>query len=231
MKRAVIVQSNYIPWKGYFDLIASADECILFDDAQYTKGDWRNRNRIKTPHGLRWLTVPVLTKGAWQQRISDVRIAPGRWASRHWNSLVSSYGRAEHFDWVAPWLEPLYQERTYSHLYQLNHTMIRAICQVLGIGTRLRPSSEFRLVEGRTTRLVSLCQQVGASEYLSGPAARAYLDEREFERAGVRVTWHDYSDYPEYVQPWGPFTHQVSILDLLFNCGLDAPRYMRCVPV
>jgi hypothetical protein len=227
MKRVVILQSNYIPWKGYFDLIASADECILFDDAQYTKGDWRNRNRIKTPSGIQWLTVPVLTKGSWPQKISDVLIAPGRWAHRHWNTLTSSYGRSQHFESVAGWLAPLYLERSYSHLSTLNHTLLGTITEFLRIPTKLRPSSALTMIEGKTTRLVSLCRQVGATEYISGPGARTYLDEEEFRRAGIRVTWHEYRDYPEYSQPWGPFTHEVSILDLLFNCGHDAARYMR----
>lgn len=225
MKKVAILQSNYIPWKGYFDMIAGVDEFILYDDMQFTKNDWRNRNQIKTPNGLLWLTVPVGQDIS--RRIRDVLIPDNGWQERHWKSLFSNYARARCFDEVAAWLEPLYLGKPFKTLSGLNRTLIEAVCGYLGISTIISNSWDYDLGEGKTERLVRLCQQAGAGVYLSGPAARAYLDERLFNEAGIEVRWFDYSGYPSYPQLWGEFVHGVSIFDLLFNCGKSSPEYMK----
>ncbi|MBX3611692.1 MAG: WbqC family protein [Hydrogenophaga sp.] len=227
MKRVAILQSNYIPWKGYFDLIAAVDEFILYDDMQYTRRDWRNRNQIKTPQGLQWLTVPVKAKGKFLQTIRETEIDGDDWREDHWKALVQNHRRARHFDATAAWLEPLYRGPAHTHLSVLNRCFIEAICGQLGITTRLSNSWDYRLDEGKTERLVSLCRQAGATEYISGPAARDYLDPALFEAAGIALRWFDYTGFPEYPQLWGPFVHGVSVLDLLFNCGPDAPLFLR----
>lgn len=227
MKKVAILQSNYIPWKGYFDIIASVDEFILYDDMQYTRRDWRNRNRIKTPQGCQWLTVPVKTKGKYYQTIRETEIEDIAWAQDHWRTLCLNYRRAACFSPVAEWLEPYYK-RAYSHLTELNTCLIRAICAYLGIDTRITDCCDYRLAEGKTERLASLCIQAGGTEYVSGPSAKDYIDETVFEQSGIKLTWFDYAGYPEYTQLWGEFQHNVSILDLLFNCGIDAPLYMKC---
>jgi glutaredoxin-related protein len=229
MKKVAILQSNYIPWKGYFDMIATVDEFILYDDMQYTRRDWRNRNLIKTPKHLQWLTVPVSVKGKYFQKINETEIYGSNWAETHWKMLLQNYRRAQNYVSVADYLEPFYRDRSYTHLSELNRTLIQAVNDYLGIMTKISSSSDFRLVEGKTERLVDLCQQVGASEYISGPAAMNYIDPKIFESAGIKLTWFDYSDYPEYPQLWGEFQHGVSILDLLFNCGKDAPHFMKHV--
>jgi hypothetical protein len=229
MKKVAILQSNYIPWKGYFDLIASVDEFILFDDMQYTRRDWRNRNQIKTPQGLQWLTVPVQVKGKYHQKIRETELDGADWALDHWKSLTQNYRRAPHFEAIADWLQPLYLGHQESHLSQLNRRLIEAICGYLGIKTTLRNSWDYELVEGKTERLASLCKQAQGQEYVSGPSAKDYIDEQVFEDMGIGLTWFEYAGYAEYPQLWGPFTHHVTILDLLFNCGRDAHRYMRFV--
>lgn len=229
MKKVAILQSNYIPWKGYFDMIAAVDEFILYDDMQYTRRDWRNRNKIKTPQGPVWLTVPVKVKGQYFQKIRDTEIDGVSWAATHWKSLAQHYARAPHFKEIREWLEPLYTERTYSHLSVLNRTLLEAVCRYLGIGTRISNSWDYTLVDGKTERLADLCRQAGGTEYISGPAAKDYIDEQIFTDYGIKLTWFDYEGYPEYPQLWGEFTHFVSILDLLFNCGKDSSRYMRYV--
>lgn len=226
-KRVAIVQSNYIPWKGYFDLIRRVDEFILFDDMQYTRRDWRNRNQIKTAHGLQWLTIPVEVKGKYHQRIRDTRISDPTWNNTHWASIVHSYSRAKAFAWCRPWLEELYLGCRETYLSEVNYRFLSRISEVLGITTPLRWSNEFRLAEGKTERLVDLCVQAGATEYISGPAARDYIDPALFERAGVRLRWIHYGDYPEYPQLHGPFAPHVSIIDLLCNCGPESPRYLE----
>lgn len=227
MKKVAIIQSNYIPWKGYFDLIAAADEFILYDDMQYTRRDWRNRNRIKTPQGIQWLTVPVRVKGKYYQKIRETEIEGIDWAAVHWKTLVQNYRRAPRFQEIAIWLEPLYLDETYTHLSALNRRFIEAICRYLGIRTAITGSWDYTLVEGKTGRLVELCVQAGGTEYISGPAAKSYLEEKVFSDRGITLTWFDYGGYSEYPQLWGEFVHGVTILDLLFNCGKDAPRYMR----
>ncbi|MGS1110738.1 WbqC family protein [Achromobacter anxifer] len=227
MKTVAILQSNYVPWKGYFDLIAAVDEFVIYDEVQFTKNDWRNRNQIKTPQGTQWLSIPV---GAdIQRRICEVELPAGPWPEKHWKTLAANYGRAPYFDDVARWLKPLYLERRYQRLSELNLAFIKAICGYLGIGTKISDSSDFEHTPGKTGRLVGLCRQAGAQRYISGPAAKAYLDESEFSAVGIRVEWFDYAGYPEYPQLWGEFEHAVSVLDLLFNCGAGSPQYMRYV--
>lgn len=229
MKKIAIVQSNYIPWKGYFDLIAAVDEFIIYDDMQYTRRDWRNRNKIKTPSGLQWLTVPVQVKGKYDQKIRDTKIDGDGWAKVHWRAFTQYYRRARYFEPIAEWLEPLYTSATYTHLSQLNRVFIEAVCKYLGIKTKIGDSKDYVLAPGKTERLADLCVQLGGTEYISGPAAKDYIDETVFSRQGIKLTWFDYSGYPEYPQLWGQFVHGVTILDLLFNCGPDTPRYMKYV--
>ena len=227
-RRIAILQSNYIPWKGYFDLIDRVDEFFLYDEVQYTRGDWRNRNRVKTPDGLKWLTIPVEFSGHDLRAIHDVRVADGRWARKHWTTLANCYARAPHFRDYAPAVEALYDAAAgEDHLSAVNRTFLVGLCRLLGITTAIRSTSDYELGEGRTSRLVELCRQVGATRYLSGPAAKAYIDDRLFDAAGVEVEYMDYSGYPEYPQLYPPFEHGVSVLDLLFNTGPDAPRYLR----
>jgi len=227
VKKVAILQSNYIPWKGYFDLIAAVDEFILYDDMQYTRRDWRNRNQIKTPQGLQWLTVPVQVKGKYYQTILETMITDSDWAEKHWKILQLNYGRTRHFDEIAGWLEPLYIDNNYAQLSQLNRSFIAAICGFLDIPTRISFSSEYELVEGKTERLVNLCAQAGGDYYVSGPSAKDYIDESVFEKENIELSWFDYSGYPEYPQLWGDFEHKVTILDLLFNCGLNSPEFMK----
>jgi hypothetical protein len=227
VKKVAIVQSNYIPWKGYFDLIAAVDEFILYDEVQFTKNDWRNRNRIKTPKGLEWLSIPVGQDIS--RRIRDVELPDARWQEKHWKTLEANYGRASHFAEVARVFEPLYLQRSHTYLSALNREFIEVICRYLGISTKISNCWDYDLVEGKTARLVALARQAGADEYVSGPSAKDYLDERAFATQGLKLTWFDYAGYREYPQLWGEFSHEVTVLDLLFNCGIDAPRYMRFV--
>jgi len=228
-KKIAILQSNYIPWKGYFDMIAAVDEFILYDDMQYTRRDWRNRNQIKTPQGVQWLTVPVQVKGKYHQKIRDTEIEGTDWTEGHWRALQQNYRRAPHFSEIAEWLEPLYSVEPCSHLSPLNRRFLEAICEYLSIKTVISNSWDYTLIDGKTERLADLCVQAGGTEYISGPAARSYVDEQIFADKGVALSWFDYSNYPEYPQQWGEFTHGVTILDLLFNCGKEAPRYMKYV--
>lgn len=228
MKKVAILQSNYIPWKGYFDMIASVDEFILYDDMQYTRRDWRNRNQIKTPQGVQWLTVPVQVKGKYEQKIRETEIdATSQWEIAHWKTLEQNYKRSAHFEEIATWLRPIYLDVEHRLLSQLNRTLIEAICGYLGIGTRISNSWDYQLIDGKSERLASMCSQAAGTEYVSGPSAKGYVDEGVFAERGIGVTWFDYAGYPEYPQLWGEFAHGVTILDLLFNCGRETRHYMK----
>ena len=229
MKKVAIVQSNYIPWKGYFDMIAAVDEFILYDDMQYTRRDWRNRNKIKTPRGPQWLTVPVRVKGKYHQTIRETEIAGIDWAKNHWKALVQNYSRAANFRTVAAIFEPLYLQCQHTHLSALNRELIEIVCGYLDIRTKISSSWDYScsLVEEKTGRLADLCVQAGGQRYLSGPAAKSYIQEQIFTEHNIQLCWFDYDGYPEYPQLWGRFDHGVTILDLLFNCGRSSRSYMK----
>jgi hypothetical protein len=225
-KRVAILQSNYIPWKGYFDLISSVDEFILYDTAQFTKNDWRNRNRIKTSGGVIWLSIPVRHK--FGQLIQDTTISDSTWKKKHWRTLSQAYAKAPHFTTYKAAFEELYDTcGAQDKLSNVNFQFIREVCTILGIRTSITWSRDYRLVEGRTERLVDLCKQCGASEYISGPAARNYLTPELFAQAGIQLTYMDYSRYPEYPQLYPPFDHNVSVLDLIFSTGPEAGMYLK----
>jgi len=226
-KKVAILQSNYIPWKGYFDMIAAVDEFILYDDMQYTRRDWRNRNQIKTPQGLKWLSVPVKVKGKYHQKINETEIEGNKWMTSHWNQIKQNYRCSPYFDEISSWLEPLYTATPYLLLSPMNRHFIEAICDYLGIKTIIRDSSNYTLIEGKTARLADLCAQAGGTEYISGPAAKNYIEETEFSKRNIRLSWFDYAHYPEYPQAWGEFKHGVTILDLLFICGPKSHDYMQ----
>jgi hypothetical protein len=227
MKRVAILQSNYIPWKGYFDLINMVDEFVLYDDMQYTRRDWRNRNKVKTPQGLKWLTIPVEVKGKYFQKISETRISEADWAVKHWQIIQQFYSKAPYFKKYKDIFEDCYLGNSEIFLSDVNFKFIKVVSTVLGINTKLRWSNEFKLLEGQTEKLLNICQQVGADVYLSGPAAKDYFDAALAEKMGIEVEWMDYSGYPEYAQSYPPFEHGVTILDLIFNEGPNAHKYMK----
>lgn len=226
MARLVITQSNYIPWKGYFDLIAAADTCLLYDSVQYTKQDWRNRNLIKTGDHTTWLTIPVVYRTT-AQRICDTEIADGAWARKHWHKIMAHYAHAPCFAEFAPAFEALYRAcATEKMLSAVNASFIAAINGMLGIGTPVLPTPDFARTGEKNADLITLCQMHGADRYLVGPKAKAYIDEAQFARAGITVEWMSYEGYPDYAQAGAPFLHHVSVVDLLFNTGARARDYM-----
>lgn len=226
----VILQPSYIPWRGYFDLIARADVFVFYDDVQYTRRDWRNRNRIKTPAGLQWLTIPVFNKGVQTQHllIKDARICWDEpWSQNHWKSIQYSYNKAPFFDRYADALAQKYESHP-EYLADFTIDLSLAISDCLGIhGTRFIRSSEVQGVSGsKTDRLISLIQAIGADHYISGPAAKDYIEEDKFEQAGIGLEYIKYQ-YPEYPQLYPPYDPQVSVLDLLFMVGPDTMKYIH----
>ena len=225
MKRVVINQSNYIPWKGYFDLIHDADLFIFYDDVQFTTRDWRNRNLLKGRAGAQWLTVPV---GARRGRLlRDVTVETDAWQAKHWKTLRHFYGHAPFFERYRPFLEHVYLGHRWQRLAELNQFMTRAIARdFLGISTEFADSAGIVSTGRGQERILSLLMAVGADMYISGPAGRAYLEPERFRERGIALLWKEYEGYPEYPQFFPPFDHGVSILDVLFQVGPDAPGYI-----
>jgi hypothetical protein len=226
-KRAAILQSCYIPWKGYFDIIGMVDVFVIYDDVQYSKNHWHNRNLIKTQHGLKWLTVPVSKTDGAHQTIDRMRVA-GAFAQKHWETINQAYARAPFYGLYRDKFAALYREAAdLERLSALNELFLKAISAELGFETEFVWSSELAVPEGRTERLVEICRKVGATTYLSGPSAASYLETTQFDAAGIGVEWMDYTGYPQYQQLHGGFEHGVSIIDLLMNAGPEARRFMK----
>lgn len=203
------------------------DEFVIYDDMQYTRRDWRNRNMIKTKDGVKWLTVPVEAKGKYFQKINETKISDLSWAENHWNTIKHSYSKAKFYDEYKAVFEELYLGCKEEYLSIVNYRFMKKICEMLGISTPMIWSSEFTLLEEKTERLVDICKKLGATDYYSGPAAKAYMNEELFEYENIKIHYFDYSGYPQYSQLHGEFTHAVSIIDLIFNEGIDAPKFMK----
>lgn len=227
MKRVAILQSNYIPWKGYFDIINSVDEFIIYDNMQYTRRDWRNRNLIKTSNGLLWLTIPVEVKGKFLQKIRETKISDTQWAKKHWNTIMHNYSKAKYFKDYKDTFAELYLQNTDLYLSDINYKFIKTINEILNIKTSIKWSWEYKVEGNSAEQLINLCKQADANIYLSGPAAKDYIQETKFEKEGIKLIWMDYSSYPEYYQLFPPFLHGVSVLDLIFNEGLNAHKFMK----
>ncbi len=225
MKTVVVLQSNYIPWKGYFDLIHEADLFIFYDDLQYTKNDWRNRNKLKTSKGTEWLTIPVGTNAS--RLICEVELKDTTWQLKHWKTIQQRYSKCPYFDHYRRFFEDIYLGRKWTYLSELNQHLIRSISnELLGLKTEFQDSRQYQLLGKKLDRLLELVGKSGAERYISGPAAKDYIDDSRFKKANIELIWKDYVGYPEYPQLYPPFEHGVSILDLLFNTGTNASYYI-----
>lgn len=225
-KKVAILQSNYLPWKGYFDIIAQVDLFIFYDDVQYTKNDWRNRNCIKTAMGGQWLTIPCGSKA--KRMINEVTLTDHRWQTQHWEQLRQHYRKAPFFKAYQAFFEDFYLGRKWTNLSELNRYLIEQISiNFLNIrDTQFDCSSRFELTQRKGLRVLELLKKTDATSYLSGPAAKNYLDETDFRECNIKLLWMDYDGYPSYRQLHPPFEHAVSIVDLLFNLGDEAKHYI-----
>ncbi len=224
-KKVVVLQSNYLPWKGYFDLIRHADVFIFYDDVQFTKNDWRNRNKIKTPRGPEWISIPCGTD--LNRNINQVVIKDHSWQKDHWNRININYEAAPYFHMYKDFFEDFYLAKKWDNLSVLNQYLINRIAEdFLNLKTRFEQSTDYNPVGMRLDRLMDVLKKSGASEYISGPAAKDYITPEAFQKENIRLTWMDYSKYPVYRQQFPPFAHEVSVIDLLFNEGPDSIRYI-----
>lgn len=215
-----------MPWKGYFDIINMVDMFIFHDDLQYTKNDWRNRNILKTPRGPEWLTIPCGTNE--KRLICEVELADHSWQKEHWNKICLNYSHAKYFNRYKEFFEKIYLDTVWQNLSELNQYMIKMLSKdILCAKTAFDDSRKYNLTHKKAERVLELLEKAGATEYLSGPAAKDYLKEEDFVVKNIKLSWMDYSNYPEYNQLYPPFVHAVSIIDLIFNEGPDAIKYMK----
>ncbi len=223
--KVAIIQSNYIPWKGYFDIIHDVDIFVFLDDVQYTVRDWRNRNLIKTPFGLKWLTIPVGSER--ERKIYEVEIRDENWAENHWATIMRFYSKAKFFKEYRDFFEEIYTKKKWNNLSFLNQYLIKEIStKFLGIQTKFYDSREIPSEGAKQQKLISILKKLNATTYISGPSAKNYIDISDFQKEGIEVFYKNYEGYPEYPQLFGKFEHTVSIIDILFNVGPDAPYYI-----
>ncbi|MBF4983628.1 WbqC family protein [Nonlabens mediterrranea] len=226
MSKLFVIQSNYIPWKGYFDAINKADVVVIYDEMQYTKNDWRNRNKIKTSNGTQWLTIPVLMSGKFGQKINETQVFDKKWAIKHWKTLKQNYSKATYFKEIEELLFPIYNNIMTDNLSEINMLFIKAILYYLGITTKIIRSKDLVLHGDKNERLIGLCNQLNCNRYISGPAAKSYMDLELFASNHIKVEFLEYSGYKVHKQLFNDFEPLVSIVDILFNEGPNSRDYV-----
>ena len=226
MRKIAILQSNYLPWKGVFDIIHRVDLFVFHEDVQYTKQDWRNRNRILNQNGLSWITVPIKKSNRKDQLIYQVEISNEyNWQKKHFNLFQANYGKAPYhkeYKWI---IEEIYLNKKWKNLSNLNIYLTKLICNTLGIKTKFINSLDLNCKGEKDDKVINICKKLDADYYLSGPAAKNYINPQKFKDEKIVLDYIDY-EYPEYNQMHKPFSHFVTILDLIFNCGDKSPYYI-----
>jgi len=226
MHKCAILQSNYIPWKGVFDMINQVDTFVFFEDVDYTKRDWRSRNQIKTANGLLWLTIPV-KKAPRGAKIFEIEIAQTEnWQKKHYQNIVNAYKKAPFFHEYKFILDMIYLERKWMRLSEFNIYVTTCICEILALKTKFINAIDLKTSEQKDDKLIEICQKIGADFYLSGPAAKNYIIPNKFTEKNIQLAYISYENYPKYIQLHGEFDHYVSVLDVIFNCGADARKYI-----
>jgi hypothetical protein len=226
----VILQPSYIPWRGYFHQVLKSDLFIFYDDVQFDKHGWRNRNRIKTANGPQWITIPVISAGALENsiRLNQIPIDWNRkWNEKHWSMISQSYSKTPFFQTTSEWLHEYYQRKPI-FLADFTIELTKDIARQMGLAkVEFMRSSELKGITGvKTDRLIQILTSVGATHYISGPSAKAYLEEEKFSKVGISLEYMEY-DYPPYPQRYPPFDPHLSILDLMFNTGVEALNFIE----
>jgi hypothetical protein len=231
LKRITVLQSNYLPWRGYFDFMAKSDEFIVYDSAQYTVNDWRNRNQVKTHDGVRWITVPVVTKGRFGQRIADAEVVDHRWVRTHQSTVAACLGKAAYGTEVLDLLGACYDAAAKTRwLHEINVGFLEAIHASFGFECRLSDDSQYGIGTldelSPSAKVAELVQRAGGTRYLTGPRGLAYLDVADFATRGIAIDVFDYSTLVPYPQLYGDFVDHVSVIDLLANAGSHSPAFL-----
>jgi hypothetical protein len=227
MNKVIITQSNYIPWKGYFTTMRKATHLVVYDSMQYTKRDWRNRNKLITKNGPTWLSIPVKVKGKYYQKINETEVSDLNWAKDHWNFIETNYKKAPFFNEYAEIFKNIYVNQTSNMLTDINVYFLKTIINLLNIDIKIIDSRDFNLIGDKTEKLVNICKELEADEYFTGPAAKEYMVEELFIKNNIKVTYYNLEGFKEYKQLWNGFDHHVSILDMFFNLGPGTINYFN----
>jgi len=226
MTTVSILQPGYIPWLGFFEQMDYADIFVVYDDVQYDKNGWRNRNRIKTPQGIQWLTIPVLTSSRMGQLVNEVEVDNRtNWRSKHIKAIELNYKKAPFFNDYFPFFEDVFS-REWTKLIHCDMFIIYKIREILGINKPLFYSSELLSKGKNTDRLISMCKELNADEFYEGSSGRNYIDDKIFEDNGIKITYQDYQ-HPVYPQLYGDFIPYLSVIDLIFNCGKESLKTIQ----
>jgi len=218
MKRVAIIQPGYLPWLGFFELMASSDAFVIYDDVQFDKNGWRNRNRIKTPHGIQWLSVPVLTRGRNKPRNNEITIKDLNWRKKHLKAIFQNYRKARYFDEVYPMIEKSLQVDS-DRLIDFDMSLVQGIADYMKIRTRIMLSSDLGIEgEDRAMRLINVCKHLGATHYYNGAAGKELYRKEDFKEYGITLEFQEYK-HPAYSQLYGDFVPYLSVVDLIFNEG------------
>lgn len=222
--KVAAIQSSFIPWRGFFDFMSSVDLFVFYDDVQYSSGSWRNRNRIKTPKGAEWITVPI-KRSNLSQKIDEIIVDDSQpWRTKHLATWAANYRSAPYYDVINELLVDIDKVEKIS-ISQLNIKLIMRICEYLKISTTVMKSSDLELKETRSSRLIEMLLKLNSKTYVSGPSADSYLDKDLFRSKGISLEYKTY-DYEQYPQLWGDFEGAVSVLDLIANCGPNARNHI-----
>lgn len=229
--KVIITQSNYIPWKGYFTTMKEATHVVLYDDAQYTRRDWRNRNKIITPNGPDWLSIPIDVKGKYHQKVNEAKVKDLNWSTNHWNKITQNYKKAPYFNKYSKYFSDLYLQdfKNLQYLSDINKRLLVRCTDILGIEIDILDSREFNLKGNKTQKLINICKDLNAAEYFTGPAALDYIEEDLFDIEGIKLSFYNLDDFPTYQQQWHDFDHHVSILDMFFNLGDETQQYFNWI--
>lgn len=227
-KKIAILQSNYLPWKGYFELINNVDEFYFLDDVQYTKNDWRNRNQIYVNFKKIWLTIPT---GISKKRlISEVTLSDKKWKLKHFDTMVQGYKKSKYFDNYINFFKDFYFEKNFNNLSLINKYLIKYISkEILKIKTSFHDVESLKIKSTKEKKLLEICEKVNAKIYLSGPNGKNYLNKDNFNKKGIKLEYYNYGPYKEYKQFSNKFDNQISIMDLIFNCGPEASTYFLSI--
>ncbi|GGB10536.1 WbqC family protein [Agarivorans gilvus] len=214
MIRVSILQTNYIPWLGYFYLISRSNIFVTYDIVQYTKNDWRNRNIIRTTNGPQWLTVPI-HKTKLSDNINTVTISNSYWMRKHWMSIEQNYSKSPFFEETYSNFKKIYN-KNWEFLSDLNNALIREVMKCLEIKTKVVNAESLAPIGGKNERILDICNKLNATTYITGPAAKSYLNKETFEDNDINIEWIDYSTILR------KFEGRYSVLDTIFNNLNDA---------
>lgn len=219
-------QPEFLPYFGFFDKLSKADIFVIVDNVQYRKKYFQNRNKIKTANGWIWLTVPVITKGRFDQQINEVRINNSlNWEKKHLSSLEMNYKKAPYFEEYYPSIKEIYS-RDWELLVDLNETLIRYLVDQLDIEIEVFKGSDLGITGEKTDLLIDICRKTGADKYLQGAGGKDYVEEDKFQKEGLKVLFNEFT-HPEYPQLFGDFMANLSVIDLLFNVGAGSKNYFN----